>query len=519
MMEIILASWPTGYEYQAPQRRPTVPIPAQGDQPPRLQQRLPYSLWIGDSYPVQPVEQSAAIAPAPVAAQPPYKRLPDNILAAWQPVDVPRPKPITVPIPAQGDQPPRYTGVLADYFTAIQTWYSVDSLSYQRRPTIPIVPAVTPGNLLRDTFTDVDGTALAVHTMDVGPGWTQVSGTTTIQSNTAESGAACIATTNAGTADYTLTIDLLDDANSQMVVRYTDANNHWLVRNNGGTLELTQVTAGSPTPRATSAGAGSVPSTVTITCAGATISAICQSASLSYPSATQGQTSPVVGLRAGASGVNWDNLNASGTADVPIFARRPDAVIAAWQTIPDVRQRPTTFPISAQGNQPPQTTRAVATFFELIRSWDAPDPQPQQRLVTAPISPPISNQPTPQSLVVLSTIIDAWRTPDPQPRQRPVTVPIPAQGDQPPRVSGVNLRTILTTWEPVFVAAQGQRRMRIVSVDNPPRLRPYLYTQVQAWYTEPWPVQARRLMTPALMGGGYRVWWAGHGTTLGSGIM
>jgi len=91
-MAVVLASWPTGLEYQPQRRVPTVPIPAQGQRPP------PYST----------VNLNSVLRPWWAAA------------GEYQPLrTIP-----TVPIPAQGDDPPRFS--TANVNAVLRTWLPPD---------------------------------------------------------------------------------------------------------------------------------------------------------------------------------------------------------------------------------------------------------------------------------------------------------------------------------------------------------------------------------------------------------
>ncbi len=110
---------------------------------------------------------------------------------------------------------------------------------------MPIVIAnpagTTPAFILQDTFTDVNGTQIASHTMNVGPGWSRVGiatasagaeSTYTINNNRlslAQDSTAIVA--SAGTADGTIEMEwtpqaLADDRNT-IIMRYLDTDNFW----------------------------------------------------------------------------------------------------------------------------------------------------------------------------------------------------------------------------------------------------------------------------------------------------
>ena len=121
--------------------------------------------------------------------------------------------------------------------------------------------------LLKDTFTDVNGTSITAHTMDHGPGWIAengAGGTDTsfvIQSDQCQNTTASVraAWSNAGLADATVTANLgcsTADPNNVapgLGVRITDANNLWIGQFLGnGTIQIVEVVSGVNTVRASS---------------------------------------------------------------------------------------------------------------------------------------------------------------------------------------------------------------------------------------------------------------------------
>ncbi len=146
-LQNVLTSWPTGFEYQPYQlvRRP--PIPAQGDQPPRTSAvRMMQSVlaWpTGLEYqPYQLTESTAAITPVTVVAFIPLVRLPGSILSSWALQDPqPTQRPVTAPIPAQGQQPPRYS--TATLSSLVAAWTPPD-LQVQRTVPRQIVSVDAP---------------------------------------------------------------------------------------------------------------------------------------------------------------------------------------------------------------------------------------------------------------------------------------------------------------------------------------------------------------------------------------
>ena len=133
-----------------------------------------------------------------------------------------------------------------------------------------------------DTFTASDATNLTSHTMDIGSGWTAHRGTWQIFSNRAVCSVSagddqCIASTDAGYADVTITAILTAGEPSNLSVRLAcnvvDADNHWLMYCNydGTNYGLFVKVAGAYTQHA----AGTVPAIafntnypVTLKCSG-----------------------------------------------------------------------------------------------------------------------------------------------------------------------------------------------------------------------------------------------------------
>lgn len=137
---LVLASWPTGLEYQSPQRAPTVRIPAQGQQPPRWYPQQYFALvdaWRApDPAPLQLAESVATLPPPVVAAQVPFVRLPDSVLASWLPAEVRPPRAPTAPVPTQGDQPPRCSPAVL--YALVDAWRTPDPVPTQRVLLAPI---------------------------------------------------------------------------------------------------------------------------------------------------------------------------------------------------------------------------------------------------------------------------------------------------------------------------------------------------------------------------------------------
>lgn len=189
--------------------------------------------------------------------------------------------------------------------------------------------------LLSDTFTDANGTALTAHTMDLGTGWIADTGTFQIQSNKATLNSANdgdLTVTQSGASDITVAVDIVPQSSAlwestpQVVVRYADTNNHWVVHptSAGTAIQLYEKTGGGAYTLRATAFAGFIAGTtyaLKVVCQGPSISAYINNVlAWTYASATSSQTATKVGLRNGQNGVvitkcTWDNFAV--TASVP----------------------------------------------------------------------------------------------------------------------------------------------------------------------------------------------------------
>ena len=115
--------------------------------------------------------------------------------------------------------------------------------------------------LLFDSFTDVNGTGLAAHAMNVGGGWTVLSGSYTIQGNKARGGTAAtqnFAVANAGQKDVAVSAVGNTPTNAQrmgLLARVTDVNNFWwfYFDTNANSIYVYERVAGVDTARASAA--------------------------------------------------------------------------------------------------------------------------------------------------------------------------------------------------------------------------------------------------------------------------
>jgi hypothetical protein len=156
-----------------------------------------------------------------------------------------------------------------------------------------------------DTFTG-DG-ALASHTPNITPsgGWTGVGGTWSISSGRAHqdtNNATKIAYVDCGIPDYRVTVMALTgngDTNIGFIFRIVDSNNYFaLYVDNITEMRIYQFTDGTPTERADSNTHISVntDSLLVATANGNTITFTLGAGTATYPSASQGNTSTLLGL-------------------------------------------------------------------------------------------------------------------------------------------------------------------------------------------------------------------------------
>jgi hypothetical protein len=114
-----------------------------------------------------------------------------------------------------------------------------------------------PGALLKDTFTDPDGTLVTAHKMDIGAGWTMMHGdgtTLTIQGGKATSTASDkLFLADAGKADVVLTANFTatDVAGAfGFLLRSVTLNDMWqLIANSAAEIAIVESAAGVQTVR------------------------------------------------------------------------------------------------------------------------------------------------------------------------------------------------------------------------------------------------------------------------------
>lgn len=180
--------------------------------------------------------------------------------------------------------------------------------------------------LLSDTFTGVNGTALTSHAMDVGPGWTAVTGTFQIQSNTCQGNTDAdgdITVSQAGQANTTASVistAVYSSAGNAerpgLIFRFQDSTHYWLIdwAADSSLLTLYRV-AGSFTSIGTSAQTVASGTAVTLkaVCSGNNITVFFNGTSVITTSDATYNTATQYGFRLGKPGTppgkgSWDNF-------------------------------------------------------------------------------------------------------------------------------------------------------------------------------------------------------------------
>jgi len=195
--------------------------------------------------------------------------------------------------------------------------------------------------LLSDTFTDTNGTALASHTMDVGPGWTALSGTWQINASnqateTAQAGVEYHCTSDAGQADVTAQVDVTTPTQGSgncscgLYCRGSDQNNGWdvIIERDAGSyfLGIYERVSGTSTLRASTTLSFTVGTTHTIRAvlSGNSITATVDGANTtSYSPASSNQAVTKFGLENYCDGSNYgpalfDNFLVTGSSTPPV---------------------------------------------------------------------------------------------------------------------------------------------------------------------------------------------------------
>lgn len=403
------------------QPRRFVPIPPQGQQPPR---RNPASLFAqvlaswptGLEYQPPRLLPSAATLPQPVVAGVvPFTRLSGSVLSSWLPAD-PTPQRLTTIAPltlVYGDQPPRNTGLMADMFAEVLACWPT-GYEYQPPRSMPSVATIPPPVVVSYVpfarqpasvlSSWLPGDPIPQPRSAVAP-LTLVYGAQPVPSSTAGDMALVLASWPTG-LEYQPPRSLPSAA----------------------TLPQPVVAPGVPFTR--------LPSSI--------LSSWLPGDPLPQPRATM--VAPLT-LVYGDQPPRFD---------VPLPS-------AGWWADPATPQAPR--PVAAVVTVPPLAVSVAHTAYPygVIQSWQ-PDPWPAQaRGPVAPLSLAYGSQPRPTSTVrMMSSVLASWPTGlEHQPQQRPLTVvPLTLRyGDPPPltirALAGLS-SVVSTAWLPADPIVQGR---------------------------------------------------------------
>ncbi len=250
----------------------------------------------------------------------------------FQPVKFPTPL-----LPASG-----VSGTWDFYHTATHTLFPIngveylfycgtaDASAYNGNWSLGVAQCIDPTNLITvasDTFTDANDTALNVHTMEVGSGWTHLAGTFKISSNKAIPNSDAnndIATTDVGVSNYLLTGTVNDRFSggdfdvANFAIRISDGSHLWIALDAGaGTAKLYEDTGTGPTEVAIAPSAMMADNTlsdVRFLVNGASIACyIGGEVAFVYNLAHTNTEETLIGLRLGKTGTpagvcSWDSL-------------------------------------------------------------------------------------------------------------------------------------------------------------------------------------------------------------------
>lgn len=187
-------------------------------------------------------------------------------------------------------------------------------------------PPPPPTVLLRDNFTGADGTELAAHTMDVGPGWTQISADIQLSGNAAvpTTITSPMYTSDSGKSDITASCTVVPVSAAGLVMapalvfRFSDANNNWRVDLIVGSNQcrLIKIVAGALTVVATATVTvtSGVAHALKIACSGSSISVFVDTVLLISVSDSFNFTATICGLSLDTNaislipGSSWDSL-------------------------------------------------------------------------------------------------------------------------------------------------------------------------------------------------------------------
>lgn len=174
--------------------------------------------------------------------------------------------------------------------------------------------------LLRDTFTDADGTNLNGRAVEEGSAtpatWTVNNGAYNIQSNRANQTGTVdptMATADAGQANAATSVvgNLAGQHNGiGSLLRFSDNSNHWLADLNPVGFQLFEVNGGGYTSRASSAGSfpASADHTIAATCNGTSFTASVNGGNGINYTSSFGQANTRFGIKTSKSGQRMDDF-------------------------------------------------------------------------------------------------------------------------------------------------------------------------------------------------------------------
>jgi hypothetical protein len=388
-MEEVLALWPTGLEYQAPRKIPTVPIPKQGDQPPiYMGDMMDMTVAVQSWVPPDPMpKQSPVVVPVGTQGQQPplYAGILSDMNTAvrsWDPPDpMPQQRPLEVaPLTlVYGDQPPKITGILSDQNAAIRAWDPPDPMPRQRPPVVPIGTQGQQPTPLADAL-ELEQYVIAWLSPDPMP-YRPV--------QTPPIPPPVINVPPPASTVYENTIVGLWAPPDPMPTQLK---------------RLVPIPAqGDQPPR------------------------------LNRPQPAWQQDVPYVYPPEQIAAVQPPVVT-----QVP-FLPQPNTILLSWQAGDQPRQRQINVPIPTAGDQPPRVQPSTGSIFQ----WFV-DQQPTQRRVSAPQVPQAQvSQP-----VFPVQIIQAWQPDNALPQSR-IYAPVPTPGQAPQPSSIANLMSLLSTlWDP-----------------------------------------------------------------------
>lgn len=140
-----------------------------------------------------------------------------------------------------------FIGMLYDSDGGSGYMVTSDGASWWYKAITKATSLVLLTSLASDTFTGSNGTGLDAHTMDTGAGWTEVSGTWTIESNATQNGTTSaggyIAVTDVGSADFVATVrakitNASGNAIGGLIFRYQDTTHYWIAQYSAGTDDV-----------------------------------------------------------------------------------------------------------------------------------------------------------------------------------------------------------------------------------------------------------------------------------------